>query len=458
MAKKLVYDTVELRKVCIEAGSMMEAARRLKLHFNTFKKLATAAGCYHPNTARGGGKSKHKLTKEDVVNKYLSNRQYVKLSRLRKHLISFGFKEAKCEVCGLSEWQGRAIPLELHHRDGDHYNNALDNLEILCPTCHAQKTNGSNQPTKKKYAESLDVHTDEIVTASQSLGVIAAADTNNQKRCLYCLFCWKPIYVPSSEASRRHYCSRECFNAARMHVNISADDLLSLLSTATDYAAVGTALGMSADRIKYLCSKLGIREKANKLLKENKQQLKDKDVALSVHKCLVCGNEFTVRGSGVAAVNRKYCSCACAQRAVRRFDTTKEELLALFSETPNYTKIAASFGISGGALKKGCKRLGIFEQVDALIQAEKRRRGFGAITNLHTNEYRKLGVKSRLANLPDFVAYVIDDLQPREVLRFHTQRELEDAGFNYTVVCRVCRGARKTYKGFVWRREQKVKK
>jgi hypothetical protein len=46
-------------------------------------------------------------------------------------------KEERCEDCELSEWMGTKIPLELHHIDGNNENNNLDNLEILCPNCHA---------------------------------------------------------------------------------------------------------------------------------------------------------------------------------------------------------------------------------------------------------------------------------------------------------------------------------
>ena len=49
-------------------------------------------------------------------------------SAKRKRLIEDGLKEAKCERCGLSEWMGLPIPLELHHIDFNHYNNNLDNL------------------------------------------------------------------------------------------------------------------------------------------------------------------------------------------------------------------------------------------------------------------------------------------------------------------------------------------
>ena len=46
-------------------------------------------------------------------------------------------KERKCESCGLTEWKGEEIPLELHHIDGNHFNNDLDNLQLLCPNCHS---------------------------------------------------------------------------------------------------------------------------------------------------------------------------------------------------------------------------------------------------------------------------------------------------------------------------------
>lgn len=44
----------------------------------------------------------------------------------------------RCEVCGITEWMGRAAPLELDHRDGNPLNNQLDNVRLICPNCHAQ--------------------------------------------------------------------------------------------------------------------------------------------------------------------------------------------------------------------------------------------------------------------------------------------------------------------------------
>ena len=59
-------------------------------------------------------------------------------------------KGHKCECCGNTEWRGQLIPLEVHHLDGDNLNNVLDNLQLLCPNCHAQTDNYRNKNTIQK--------------------------------------------------------------------------------------------------------------------------------------------------------------------------------------------------------------------------------------------------------------------------------------------------------------------
>ena len=54
---------------------------------------------------------------------------------LKKYLISkFGHK---CFICKNSEWMGQKIPLELDHIDGNASNHNVENLQIVCPNCHA---------------------------------------------------------------------------------------------------------------------------------------------------------------------------------------------------------------------------------------------------------------------------------------------------------------------------------
>jgi hypothetical protein len=63
--------------------------------------------------------------------------------KLKIKLFEDKIKEKKCEICGITKWNGNEAPLELHHKDGNRFNNNLNNLEILCPNCHSLTKNFS---------------------------------------------------------------------------------------------------------------------------------------------------------------------------------------------------------------------------------------------------------------------------------------------------------------------------
>lgn len=44
-----------------------------------------------------------------------------------------------CETCGNAEHNHMPIPLDVTYRDGNSYNNAESNLELICPNCKSQK-------------------------------------------------------------------------------------------------------------------------------------------------------------------------------------------------------------------------------------------------------------------------------------------------------------------------------
>ena len=81
--------------------------------------------------------AKYKTAKEYIQNSYVSSH------KLKIKLIRDGIKEDKCEICGVSIWQGIKLPLELHHKNGNHFDNDFDNLQILCPNCHAIQNGNS---------------------------------------------------------------------------------------------------------------------------------------------------------------------------------------------------------------------------------------------------------------------------------------------------------------------------
>ena len=62
-----------------------------------------------------------------------------------------GLKENKCELCGISEWNGKPLVMQLHHIDGNNKNNSLENLQLLCPNCHSQTENYCGNSNEKSH-------------------------------------------------------------------------------------------------------------------------------------------------------------------------------------------------------------------------------------------------------------------------------------------------------------------
>ena len=120
---------------------------------------------------------------EDILKENVDYRS----SDLRSRLVAAGLKKDECEVCGYTE------NLELHHINGNHYDNRLENLQILCPNCHAKTDNfrGRNS-TKNSTPENL---------------------SKKYSKSHYCICknCGKEFYSDRTDKVRK-FCSRECYN------------------------------------------------------------------------------------------------------------------------------------------------------------------------------------------------------------------------------------------------------
>ncbi len=70
--------------------------------------------------------------------------------KLKKRLFRAGLKSPKCELCGWAEISkdGR-IPVELDHINGNHSDNRIENLRVLCPNCHSLQPTHRGRNQKK---------------------------------------------------------------------------------------------------------------------------------------------------------------------------------------------------------------------------------------------------------------------------------------------------------------------
>jgi Zn finger protein HypA/HybF involved in hydrogenase expression len=99
-------------------------------------------------------------------------------TKLKDRLIKEGIKEYKCECCGLMEWNGKPIILQLHHLNGIHNDNRLSNLQLLCPNCHSQTENfgtrGKGLVIKRK-SDNLPLEDKElIINTVAEVGIVEA--------------------------------------------------------------------------------------------------------------------------------------------------------------------------------------------------------------------------------------------------------------------------------------------
>lgn len=127
----------EIRHWIEENKSKAFICKELNCKPETLNSYLKKMNIVYSGNQSGKGTTKNSSNYMPLI-EYLTNSKDIQTNKIRNKLLREGYKEYKCECCGLTEWLGQPIPLEVHHKDGNAHNNVIENYQLLCPNCHAQ--------------------------------------------------------------------------------------------------------------------------------------------------------------------------------------------------------------------------------------------------------------------------------------------------------------------------------
>lgn len=230
------YSKEMLEPIVKESDSIAEVLRKLKLkysggNYQHIKRMIVSNNISILHfTGQGHFKGKEALnahTKESFINERLilnDGKKYISGTNLKKLLFKFSLKENECEKCGLkNEWMNEKISLHLDHINGNHYDNRLENLRILCPNCHSQTSTFGTKRFKKE----------------REIRLCECGKKISNKTSIKCYYCSNTGKTKKFEVSKEEL---EKF----------------VLIDKIAFDSIGKIFGVSGNAIRKRCEKLGI--------------------------------------------------------------------------------------------------------------------------------------------------------------------------------------------------------
>lgn len=272
--KEFLQETVK------ECTSKADLCRALDLipHGGIYKQIDNLIEKYQLDISHFSNntwnKGKKYRTKQYSLNDILvKNSPITNTTSLKNRLIRNGIKHARCEICGFSE------KVELHHINGDYTDNRLENLQILCPNCHALTDNyrGKNiigRRTKvpdsyiindtneilehaaaRKLSKRLKISITEalnnITTNNLDINKILKDNRKKQKEPKICKHCGKIYYSDNLK-----YCSNECANAEQSKNIPSKNELIDkIIEFKATFTQIAKQYNVTDNAVKKWCKR-----------------------------------------------------------------------------------------------------------------------------------------------------------------------------------------------------------
>ena len=287
----------EIKAICAKSQSYRQFALQLGYSENSTDSVKKLIDEYQLDVSHFKGRGWSKDSVDMSIFQY--NKSCKSDTMIRALTILRGWK---CEKCGRTEWEGQQIPLCVHHIDGNHINNQIENLQVLCPNCHAQTDNycGRNKNkrppiTDEQFIEALR-QTTSIRQALQKLGINYAAkyyyDKAHKLMDEYQIVQKKKTSSKSEKKEvkprkkkEQHYCPNcgkaispdatrciECEHKQQRRAEWPQKDELKELIRTNSFSSIGKQFNVSDNAVRRWCKNYGLPYKKSEIKKYSDEE------------------------------------------------------------------------------------------------------------------------------------------------------------------------------------------